>query len=202
MVKYARYMIGFTIYHLPFTIYHFSFIISIIKMEHLKYPIGRFKKPENIDAATINKWIAEIERIPNKLKELTDTLSEEELNRTYRPSGWTIRQVIHHIADSHINAYIRFKWALTEDNPTIKAYDEARWAELPDTQKTPITISLYLLNELHARWSILMRSLSEEDLNRTFLHPENGNTYSLRDMVGLYAWHGKHHLEHVKIALK
>ena len=184
----------------------FSILTSLLsnkyKMEHLKYPIGRFKKPANIDAATINNWITEIEEIPTLLKDLTEKLSEEDLNRTYRPDGWTIRQVVHHVMDSHINAYIRFKWTLTEDNPTIKAYKEALWAELPDTQKTPITISLYLLSGLHYRWSILMRSLSEEDLNRTFLPPESGKTFSLKEMVGAYAWHGKHHLEHVKIALK
>ena len=171
-------------------------------MENLKYPIGKFERPATVDAATIQSWIADIESAPILLKNLVEPLSSEDLSLTYRPDGWTIRQVVHHVFDSHVNAYIRFKWALTEDNPTIKAYDEAKWAELPDYERTPVSISMYLLSGLHFRWSTLLRSLTPTELKRTFLHPENGKTYSLEDMVGMYAWHGKHHLAHVELALK
>ena len=170
-------------------------------MEHLKYPIGRFEKPATYTSGQIQNWIQEIELLPTLMKELVEPLSEETLQNTYRPEGWTIRQVFHHVFDSHINAFIRFKWTLTEDNPTIKAYHEDRWATLPDYEGTPVIVSLHALAGLHFRWSVLLRSLSEEDLKRTFFHPESKKSYSLNDMVGLYAWHGKHHLEHVKLAI-
>ncbi len=171
-------------------------------MEHLKYPTGRFKKPEIITPVMIQDWIREIETLPAQMNDLTATLSEEQLDLTYRPGGWSIRQVVHHVFDSHTNAYVRFKWTLTEDNPTIKAYDEVKWAELADTQQTPVTVSLHLLAGLHFRWSVLMKSLSTEELGRTFFHPGSQATYDLNSMVGMYNWHGKHHLEHIKIALK
>ena len=136
------------------------------------------------------------------MKDLVEPLSEEDLNKPYRPDGWTVRQVVHHVFDSHINAFIRFKWTLTEDNPTIKAYHEDRWATLADYEQTPVVVSLHSLAGLHFRWSILMRSLSEAELKRTFFHPESKKSYSLDSMVGMYAWHGKHHLEHIKLALK
>ena len=155
-------------------------------MEHLKYPIGRFKKPATYTTAHIQNWMEEIESLPTLMKELVEPLSEEALQKTYRPEGWTIRQVVHHVFDSHINAFIRFKWTLTEDNPTIKAYHEDRWATLPDYEGTPVAVSLQALAGLHFRWSVLLRSLSEADLQRTFFHPESKKSYSLNDMVGLY----------------
>jgi len=171
-------------------------------MEDLKYPIGRFKRPEIITPKMIADWIQEIETVPTQMHELVNNLSEEELEKTYRPEGWSIRQVVHHVYDSHANAYVRFKWTLTEDNPIIKAYDETKWAELEDTKYTPVSVSLHLLAGLHYRWSVLMKSLSSEQLKRTFIHPAGNKTYSLEEMVGMYNWHGKHHLEHIKNALK
>ena len=168
-------------------------------MEHLKYPIGKFKKPANITAAQIQSWKQDIEALPVLLKELVEPLSEEQLNTPYRPGGWTVRQVVHHVADSHMNALTRFKWTLTEEHPTIKAYYEDRWAELADYTETPIEVSLHFLTALHFRWSVLLKSLSEEDLKRTFFHPESKKTYSLEDMTGLYAWHGKHHMAHIEM---
>ncbi len=171
-------------------------------MENLKYPIGRFKIPEIITPVMVQDWIREIETVPTQMNDLVAALSDEQLALTYRPDGWSIRQVVHHVFDSHTNAYVRFKWALTEDNPTIKAYDEAKWAKLADTDLTPVTVSLHLLAGLHYRWSVLMNALSKEELDRTFFHPDNQATYDLKSMVGMYNWHGKHHLEHIKIALK
>ena len=170
-------------------------------MDHLKYPIGKFEKPAVISAAQLQSWRQEIETLPALMTALVAPLSEEDLNKTYRPGGWTIRQVVHHVFDSHINAYIRFKWTLTEDNPTIKAYHEDRWAELADYTNTPVEVSLRLLEGLHHRWSVLLRSLSEEDLQRMFFHPESKQSYRLDEMVGMYAWHGKHHLGHVRLVI-
>lgn len=171
-------------------------------MEHLKYPIGKFERPTTITAEHIQNWLNDIESLPSLMRELVEPLSEEDLSKPYRPEGWTVQQVVHHVFDSHINAFIRFKWTLTEDNPTIKAYHEDRWANLADYAQTPVTVSLHSLAGLHFRWSVLMRSLSETDLKRTFFHPGSQKTYSLEEMVGMYAWHGKHHLEHIKLALK
>lgn len=170
-------------------------------MENLKYPIGRYKQPLIIKPATIEKWIAAIEEQPTKFRALVENLTEEELNLPYRPEGWNIRQVIHHVADSHLNSLIRFKWTLTEDNPTIKAYYEDRWATLEDYNQTPIEVSLRLLESLHQRWVVLLKSLTPEQLKRTFVHPESGDTIALDALIGMYAWHGNHHVAHVEQAL-
>ena len=170
-------------------------------MENLKYPIGRYKRPLVIKPATVENWINEIAAQPAKFRELVDGLSEEQLNLPYRPGGWTIRQVIHHVADSHMNSLIRFKWTLTEDNPTIKAYYEDRWATLEDYNQTPVEVSLKLLESLHERWVILLKSLTPAQLKRTFVHPESGDTIPLDALMGMYAWHGNHHVAHVELAL-
>ncbi|CAM4290439.1 metal-dependent hydrolase [Bacillus manliponensis] len=159
----------------------------------LRYPIGLFTYKEEIDS--IEKWIQEIEELPTKLKVATENLNEEQLNTPYRPGGWTVRQVVHHVADSHINSYTRFKLALTEENPTIKPYMEEKWAELSDSQ-LPIEVSLTLLESLHTRWTHLLRSLSAADLEKAFYHPDTGAT-KLKVAIGLYAWHGKHHTAHI-----
>ena len=172
-----------------------------MKMEQLKYPIGKFQKPENITRPIIQNWIAEIEALPSQINALVAGLSTEQLKLTYRTGGWTIRQVVHHIFDSHINSYIRFKWTLTEDQPTIKAYFEDRWAELEDSKDAPVGLSLQLLEGLHQRWAILMKSLTDEQLKRSFFHPESKRLFQLDEMIGLYAWHGKHHLAHIRLAL-
>lgn len=165
-------------------------------MDTLRYPIGLFTYNEEELGQLFQVWIDEIKQLPTKLRDAVEGLSEAELDTTYRPQGWTVRQVVHHVADSHMNAYIRFKLALTEENPTIKPYDEGEWAQLADS-KLDIDISLNLLDALHARWSILIESLTEEDLLKTFSHPEHMSTITLRESVANYAWHGKHHTAHI-----
>ncbi len=171
-------------------------------MEKLKYPIGRFKKPATIDQATIQTWINNIETFPVELEALTKNLSTEQLNLRYRPGGWTVKQVVHHCADSHINSIIRFKLALTEDHPTIRPYFEDRWAELPDSLDDNIEDAMTIIQGVHRKWVKLLKTLSPEQLDRTFVHPEYGKVYNLKENIGIYAWHGKHHLGHIRLALK
>jgi uncharacterized damage-inducible protein DinB len=154
----------------------------------------------NLDVTPEPAWraarIAEIDAAPAALRAAVAGLSEEQLATPYRPGGWTVRQVVHHLPDSHANAYVRFKLALTEDNPTIKPYLEARWAELPDNAGTPVEVSLGLLEALHRRWVVLLRGMGPEDFARPLTHPEKGRL-SLDQMLALYAWHGRHHVAHV-----
>ena len=141
-------------------------------------------------------WIAEVAEAPAKLRVAVAGLSNEQLDTPYRDGGWTVRQVIHHVPESHMNAYIRFKLALTENEPTIKPYDEAAWAETPDVRETPIEVSLALLENLHTRWVVLLKSLSDADFRRQFRHPELG-VVPLEKNLALYAWHGNHHVAHI-----
>ena len=166
-------------------------------IEQLRYPIGKLVRPEHISAEDLKKWIEEIGSIPAKLRAAVSRLTDEQLDTPYRPDGWTVRQVVHHMADSHMNSFIRFKLALTEDNPTIKPYEEAAWAELPDAKTAPIESSLEILDGLHKRWVLLLSNMSEEDLKRTFFHPGYKTTNSLAMSVNLYRWHGFHHLAHI-----
>jgi hypothetical protein len=124
-------------------------------------------------------------------------LDQEQLDTPYRPGGWTVRQVVHHIGDSHINSIVRFKLALTEETPTIRPYDEALWAELPDSRTAPVDPSLALIDTLHARWVLLLRSMSEQDFERRFHHPEHDRTFTLARTLAMYAWHGQHHIAHI-----
>lgn len=165
-------------------------------MEELKYPIGKFDFKGQPSRKTADEWIAQIEMLPGKLREALRGLSEEQLDTPYRPGGWTVRQLVYHVGDSHLNSYIRFKWTLTEEKPEIKAYDQDRWAKLPDTKNSRVEDSLAFLEILHKRWVLLLRSLSDEDLAREFIHPESGIT-TLGRTIGLYAWHGNHHLAHI-----
>lgn len=165
-------------------------------LEKLKYPIGRYQVEENIDRAAVNRFINEIELLPQRLADAVKGLKPEQLRTPYRPEGWTIQQVVHHIADSHMNSYIRFKLALTEDKPMIKPYDEKLWAELPDSKLTDVGVSLDLIKALHKRWAILLKQLSKEELNKEFLHPESG-LKKLNETICHYAWHGNHHLAHI-----
>jgi uncharacterized damage-inducible protein DinB len=165
-----------------------------------RYPIGKFSSGETITAGEIKEWLTELKLLPMRLAELVNKLSEEDLEKNYREGSWTIRQVVHHLADSHLNAYIRLKLALTESNPAIKTYYEERWAELPDS-KLPITSSIKMLEGLHERWVYLLETLTEEQLQRTFMHPDSGEV-SVAKNIGIYAWHGNHHLAHIKIALQ
>ncbi|MGG0186626.1 YfiT family bacillithiol transferase [Bacillus rhizoplanae] len=164
-------------------------------MMELRYPIGHFTYEENITQDTIENWIGQIENLPIELTQAVKDLDKNQLDTPYRPGGWTVRQVVHHIADSHMNSYIRFKLALTENNPTIKPYMEEKWAELPDST-LPIDVSLSLLESLHTRWVTLLRSMKSNDLAKTFNHPESGSN-KLGVTVGLYAWHGRHHTAHI-----
>lgn len=170
-------------------------------IEKLRYPIGKFAMPDTADSSLISKWIAEIESFPSKVKNATAALGDAQLNWVYRPQGWSIKQLIHHCADSHMNSFIRFKLSLTEENPTIKAYHEALWAELPDS-KLPVSHSLQILEGLHYRWAVLLKSLSADDLKQTFIHPESGKQFTIRENIGIYAWHCNHHFAHILQALK
>jgi hypothetical protein len=167
-------------------------------LEKLKYPVGKFVAPTEYTKSDMNKWMEEIESLPflcrNELRDFT----EEMLNEPYRPGGWTARQVIHHIADSHINAYIRIKLAITEDTPVIKPYYEDRWAQLKDTLNASPEISLNLLDALHNRLVLLLKNMSQSDFERTYYHPESKSEVKLKTVLALYAWHGRHHLEHIR----
>jgi uncharacterized damage-inducible protein DinB len=165
-------------------------------MSDPRFPIGRFNGQPPKDSAERQRFIQDIEETPDKLRAAIKGLSEEQLDTPYRDGGWTVRQVIHHVPDSHLNSYVRFKLALTEQEPTIKPYQEDRWAELADSRLTPIETSLSLLDSLHQRWVLLLRSFTPEDWKRTFRHPEVG-LLSLDKTVALYAWHGKHHVAHI-----
>ncbi|WPV64251.1 MULTISPECIES: YfiT family bacillithiol transferase [unclassified Chitinophaga] len=167
-------------------------------MEDLKYPIGRFQAPSHISDLQLKSYINDIRFLPSLVEIAVQTLDAPQLSTPYRPGGWTVVQVVHHLADSHMNAYTRFKLALTEDNPVIKPYDEAAWAELPDVTKTPINISLTLLHSLHTRWVSLMDNMTPEQWERVFTHPEHGETFFLKKVAGTYSWHGKHHLAHIE----
>ena len=169
-------------------------------LNELKYPIGKFKMPETIEKEQMIQWVDIIDTFPKSLTKLVVKLSEQELNYRYRPGGWTIRQLIHHCADSHMNSFIRFKLALTEDSPVIKPYDEASWAELPDGKYPVFQASLNIIYGLHQRWANLLTNLSEKDLQKTFTNPESNRTFTLGQATALYAWHCKHHLAHIKMA--
>jgi hypothetical protein len=166
----------------------------------LKYPIGKFSFPSSttpgITASQRNQWITDVAELPARLRVAVDGLAAEQIETPYRPGGWTIRQVVHHVPESHMNAFIRFKLALTEDEPTIKPYDEAAWANLPDVAATPIETSLSILDALHDRWVRLLQGMSDADFARQFRHPALG-VIRLDGNLGLYAWHGKHHTAHI-----
>jgi DinB family protein len=166
-------------------------------IQDLRYPIGKYEPPQQITAADRAEWLRELEELPANLKRAVGGLDDLQLDTPYRPGGWTVRQVVHHLPDSHLNSYSRFRLALTEDAPVIKTYDETAWAELVDAKTAPIEISLSFLTALHARWMILLRSLSEADLKRIIRHPEWGEI-NLDWMLGLYAWHSRHHVAHIK----
>jgi hypothetical protein len=170
-------------------------------MEELKYPIGNFKMPLEISAEDRSAAIRVIEDFPIKIIALTENLSAEVKAQRYRPDGWCISQLVHHCADSHLNAFIRFKWTLTEEKPSIKPYLEAKWAELSDSLNPEIGDSLHILQGLHARWSYLLKNLNEDDWNRSYYHPESQREFSLQQALMLYKWHAAHHTAHIENAL-
>ena len=165
-------------------------------MTDLRFPVGKFSYAGPLDEPQKRQCIDEIAAAPENLRAAVKGLSNAQLDTPYRPEGWTVQQVVHHMPDSHLNAYTRFKLALTEDDPTIKTYAEDRWAELPDSKATPIEVSLTLLDSLHDRWVRLLRSLNKDEWKRTFRHPELG-PMTLEKTLALYAWHGRHHVAHV-----
>lgn len=161
-----------------------------------QYPIGKFQRPEKISADDRQVYIKQIEDAPAKLRSALAGLTDEQLDTPYREGGWTVRQVVHHLADSHLNAFIRFKLAMTEDQPAIKTYNQQRWAELPDAKTAPVESSLTLFDSLHKRFVVLLRSMSAADFARTMNHPEQG-IVNLDRYLSLYAWHGRHHVAHI-----
>ena len=162
----------------------------------VRYPIGKFQFPAAVSAADRQLFIEQIAEAPANLRAALEGLTQEQLDTPYRPGGWTVRQVVHHVPDSHMNSYLRFRWALTEIDPPVKGYDEARWAELTDARTGPVEMSLTLLDAIHVRWTALLRTLSEDDLARTFRHSELGSL-RLDKVLALYAWHGRHHVAHI-----
>jgi hypothetical protein len=167
------------------------------ELVNLKYPIGKFTAPKEISSDLMDSCIADIAAFPDKLEKAVSDLTEAQFDTPYRPGGWTIRQVVHHCADSHMNSLIRFKLALTEESPTIKPYFEDRWADLPDTRLMSILPALQLLHGLHSKWVFLLRSLTSEQLQRVFINPEHNKEYSLALATILYGWHCNHHLAHI-----
>lgn len=173
-----------------------------LDLQKLKYPIGEFDCPNHISDEHINNWISILEHFPERLELLVGNLTDEQLNTAYRPEGWTVRQVVHHLSDSHHHSYTRFKWALTEDKPMIKAYYEARWAELIDSKSAALDMSLLHLKAVHVKLVYLLKRLSTSDLNRFFIHPETKAEVSLKKNIGVYAWHSNHHYAHIENLLK
>ena len=165
-------------------------------MTDLRYPIGKFSYDGHLTEDQKRAFLDDVAETPKNLRAAVQGLSAAQLDTPYRPGGWSVRQVVHHVPDSHLNSYVRFKLALTEDEPTIKPYAEDRWAELADTKATPVEVSLTLLDSLYDRWVRLLRSLTPEEWKRTFRHPDLG-AMNLEKTLALYAWHGRHHVAHI-----
>lgn len=166
--------------------------------DHLRYPIGKFSPQEIYTAEDVQFNIARIASFPDQVEKIAASLSEKQLDIPYRDEGWTARQVIHHLADSHMNAYMRLKWTLTESTPVIKAYDEKAWAETPETKLDP-AISISLIKAHHQKWTALLKLLAPSDFKKEFIHPDTKKHIPLDRLIALYAWHGEHHLGHLKI---
>ena len=169
-------------------------------MKDLQYPIGKFERPGKFDEQLLLAYIEEIRILPKQLKAELAGIDPSLLDKRYRPDGWTIRQVVHHLSDSHINSYVRYRWTLTEENPTIKAYNEKLWSELHDGLTGPVEMSIDLLSALHHKWAYFLEGIDRDSYHRTFVHPESEKSYDLYTITALYAWHGKHHLGHIKLA--
>lgn len=169
--------------------------------ENLKFPIGQFEYKADCSEAEIQNWIATIKLFPNKIEEITNNLVSQQLAWRYRPDGWSVKQVVHHCADSHMNSFIRFKLALTEKTPTIRPYEEQLWAEMIDEIDDDLTASIQILKGVHHRWTIVLNHLNSTDWDRTFIHPATQKTVTLNEALGLYAWHCEHHFAHIVQAL-
>jgi DinB superfamily len=166
-------------------------------LEKLRYPIGKYDPPEMITKSLLQRWISEIERLPVQAESAVKSMNEQQLKTEYREDGWTIQQVVNHLADSHMNGYIRFHWALTENCPLIKGYDEKLWGNMPDGRNAPVEFSIAILKAVHSRWIFLFNNLSESEFEKQLIHPEGNRQLSVKYLTGLYAWHGRHHLAHI-----
>jgi len=166
-------------------------------LEELKYPIGKYQKPDGYTPEMQQEWISVLAALPSWMDACIENLDEHQLQTPYRDGGWTIQQVVHHVADSHLNAYVRLKLALTEDNPVIKPYNEKEWAELPDSSLVPVNISVTLLHSLHRRMVAILQNMKPSDWERTYFHPQQQRNFPLWEVVALYAWHSKHHTAHI-----
>ena len=164
---------------------------------YLQYPIGKYQPPDNTNADLQTEWVNVLAALPSWMDACIENLDEAQLKVPYRDGGWTIQQVVHHLADSHINAYVRLKLALTEDNPIVKPYDEAAWANLPDTFLVPVNVSVTMLHTIHIRMVSLLRNMPEDAWSRTYYHPEHRRSIPIWEMVAMYAWHSKHHTAHI-----
>lgn len=167
-------------------------------LEQKKFPIGQFQQPEKVCDIKLDEHLKIIKDFPGRLKNLIEDFSDDQLDTPYREGGWTVRQLVNHIADSHVNSFIRFKLALTEDNPTIKPYDEAKWAELQDSVNMPIRPAMRMIKGTHQRWTVLLKSLTNKQFERTFHHPEQNKDYDLRNYLAFYGWHCDHHFAHIE----
>jgi hypothetical protein len=166
-------------------------------VDSLRYPVGRFVQPPAFLPASVREWRHDLADLPSRVRDAIRGLNQAQLDTPYREGGWTIRQTVHHLADSHVNAYVRFRLALTEADPTIRPYDEALWAELPDARTMPVGVSIELLSGLHARWIALIDTFRADEWQRTYIHPEQHRAVPLWQATALYAWHCRHHVAHI-----
>jgi hypothetical protein len=166
-------------------------------MEHLQYPVGRYQKPDTYTPELLQEWIKVLDVLPLWMDACIENLDEAQLRVPYREGGWTIQQVVHHVADSHMNAYIRLKLALTEENPTVKPYDEKAWAELADVRLVPVNVSVTMIHALHRRLVAMLQNMQPADWQRTYYHPQHKRDFPVWEMVAMYAWHSRHHTEHI-----
>ncbi len=172
-----------------------------MNLEALKFPVGKFEFDPEVSSEQLKQWIKTIESFSDEIEIITKSLSMEQLNWRYRPEGWSIKQVVHHLADSHMNALIRIKLAITEESPTIRPYEEGLWAELFDGLNNDISASLKIISGVHQRWVQVLKNLSEDQWNKMYFHPQHQRLFSVKEGVGIYDWHCKHHLAHIKQAL-
>jgi uncharacterized damage-inducible protein DinB len=173
-----------------------------MNIDELKYPIGKFETPKTITPKDIKNWLSDIGKLPSRLVVTLNPLSEAQLNTPYREGGWTVRQIVHHIADSHLQSYIRFKTALTEETPVIRVYDREAWAQLPDSKSAPVESSLLILEGLLGRWNSMLNGLSQSELQRSFVVPASEEKTTLAMGIGLCSWHGQHHLQQIVSLIK
>jgi hypothetical protein len=177
-------------------------MMSESELNFLKYPVGQYSMPGSISNNHINDWIRDIEMFPSIIGKISYELTDEQKNWRYRPGGWTVKQVVHHCADSHVNSLVRFKLTLTEERPAIKPYYENKWADLPDSLTDDLDDALSILRGIHKKWSFLLKNMTEDQYKKEFFHPEQDRYITLEETLGLYSWHCRHHLAHIQQAIK